>query len=66
MRLDLLFYTLKLTPQKLDLLLAFEELFVHVVFFASGHTHLMLDIAELEHLALEFLPGSHQLFGLGI
>jgi hypothetical protein len=47
-------------------LLAFEELFVHVVFFASGHTHLMLDIAELEHLALEFLPGSHQLFGLGI
>ena len=43
----------------LNLLLTFEELSLVVVFLASCHAHLVLDIAELVALLLQLLLRSH-------
>jgi hypothetical protein len=64
--IELLPQVLAVTPQSLDLLLAFEQLALVVLVFAGNHAHLVLHVAEVEALLLDLLPHGHQLLSLSV
>jgi len=62
--IELVSEVLVLLPEQLDFILSFEESPLEIIFLAGNDRHLVLHVAEVKDLLLQFLLGAYELLRL--